>query len=30
MIIFLGVVDGLLLAGVYPAIYESLSGLENA
>ena len=30
MIIFLGVVVGLLLAGVYPAIYESLSGLENA
>ncbi len=28
-IIFLGVVVGLLLAGVYPAIYESLSGLEN-
>ena len=30
MIIFLGVVVGLLLAGVYPAIYESLSGLETA
>jgi type IV pilus assembly protein PilC len=29
MIIFLGVVVGLLLAGVYPAIYESLNGLEN-
>lgn len=28
-IIFLGVVVGLLLAGVYPAIYESLGGLEN-
>ena len=29
MIIFLGTVVGLLLAGVYPAIYESLGGLEN-
>lgn len=29
MIIFLGVVIGLILAGVYPAIYDSLSGLEN-
>jgi len=29
MIIFLGVVVGLLLAGVYPAIYESLNGLET-
>jgi len=29
MIIFLGVVVGLLLAGVYPAIYESLGGLQN-
>lgn len=30
MIIFLGVVIGLMLAGVYPAIYESLGGLESA
>ena len=29
MIIFLGVVIGLILAGVYPAIYDSLSGLEG-
>ena len=29
MIIFLGVIIGLILAGVYPAIYESLGGLEN-
>lgn len=29
MIIFLGVIVGLLLGGVYPAIYESLGGLEN-
>ncbi|MBP1565111.1 MAG: type II secretion system F family protein [Oscillospiraceae bacterium] len=29
MIIFLGVVIGLILAGVYPAIYDSLNGLEN-
>ena len=29
MIIFLGVVVGLILGGIYPAIYESLNGLEN-
>ncbi len=29
MIIFLGVIIGLILVGVYPAIYESLNGLEN-
>ncbi|MDO5560937.1 MAG: type II secretion system F family protein [Oscillospiraceae bacterium] len=30
MIIFLGCTIGLILAGIYPAIYDSLSGLENS
>ncbi len=29
MIIILGITIGLLLGGIYPAIYESLGGLEN-
>lgn len=29
MIIFLGLTVGLILVGVYPAIYQSLDGLEN-